>query len=124
VCGSGVHAEFVSQHLAQLMVGAQRRGGVAVGGLRLHEQSVARLGERRFGHERSGGSLSSRQLGAADAETGLDVARERPVPDQAEAVALDGDPRRFELGQEGPAGGETRAEYLTPRPTPLAQRDR
>ena len=58
----GVHAEFVSEHLAQLMVGAQRRGGVAVGSLRLHEQSVARLGERRFAHKRSGGSLSGRQL--------------------------------------------------------------
>lgn len=69
--------ELVAEVGSELLVDAQRFGGVAGSGERVHQVAVAALTIRGADDQLASGAFGSSEFGASDAEGGVGVAFER-----------------------------------------------
>ena len=92
-----------------MFVGTQGGADVTSGGLGKHQESVTGLRQRGTRDNLSCCSFGAWQLGAANAEAGFGVGRERGVMQQVKASTFVVDPRSVVTGEVGTSGGCVRA---------------
>ena len=101
--GAGRGAELLAQAHAQVVVDAQRLGGVAACGQRLHQHAVAALAERRRRDDRARRALGRADPGAAQLERRRAHALERAQAHLLDVAAALLDPRMV-VGEQERAG--------------------